>query len=193
MILLFHNVGSIEHHCWVVKKRLIEICEKLKPDEVHFDDANINAFDTILALRALGFKIKIFVPVAFMGIWFYSNGYFPIQVMNIRALNLLRNKGVIIGSHSVTHRDMCKLILPVAHSEFLESKRFLEAYFGSVTEFAFPLIVPRKKEIIELGNQVYGVCYGLDQKVSGLVQRFPVSSTHVRINVEEVLIEDLST
>jgi len=192
MILLFHNVGIIKHHCWVKKKRLIEICKRLKPDEIHFDDANINAFDTILHLKNLGFTVKVFVPVAFIDAWLYSDGYFPVRVMSGQRLTILVKRGVIIGSHSVTHRDMCGLTMPVIHSEFLESKEFLDACLCKVTEFAFPVVVPRNNKIIELGNMIYDVCYGLDEGIPGLAQRYPVSSTCVKIEGREVLIEDLS-
>lgn len=60
------------------------------------------------------------------------------SVCNWSELRKLASSGVYIGAHSVSHVPIAQMSAVRQHFEITESKRLLEAKFGSCTAFAYP-------------------------------------------------------
>jgi hypothetical protein len=59
-------------------------------------------------------------------------------ICNWSQLQELASSGVYIGAHSISHVQICEMSAVRRNFEINESKRFIEAKFGSCTSFAYP-------------------------------------------------------
>lgn len=198
MIIVFHGIGDVWHKNIVSHKRAIEICDFIKPTEVHFDDAEKSAFKTVVALKKLGYTVKVFIPVAYIGKWFIDHNYFAYEVMDMSKLEDLIYNGIVLGSHTVSHRDINALPLYVLERELIDSKEYLESkLLTEIYDFSFPFAAPYDKVKRSLALKYYKNVYGLDGSIAeknsnttdGILDRFPVSSTHIRKSGVEHVIE----
>lgn len=199
MIIVFHGIGNVSHKNIVSHGRAIEICDFIKPTEVHFDDAEKSAFKTVLALKKLEYNVKIFIPVAFIGKWFIDHNYFAYEVMDVQRLEDLVYNGITLGSHTVSHRDTNHLPLYVLERELIDSKEHLESKLKTeINDFSFPFAAPYDKDRRNLALKYYKNVYGLDGSMmekngnfnDGIIDRYPVSSTHIRKSGVEYVIEE---
>jgi len=97
---------------------------------ITFDDAYASVYDTAYPiLRRYGFTATVFVITAFVGKW--NTWDFPFTEQRIRhcdwpALSALRDAGWEIGSHTVTHPDLCSLSQDAVQVELQASREELQ-------------------------------------------------------------------
>ena len=108
---------------------------------ITFDDGNISDIELALPILKKHGVSAVFFPVTS---WIGRPGH-----LSWNQLRTLKNEGMQIGSHSVTHIPLTALDSDVCREELLRSREIIEAKLGSpITTFAFPFGA-KNKTVIE--------------------------------------------
>lgn len=100
--------------------------------ELTFDDGDITNYTKAYpTLKEFGMKASFFI----IGEWVGSNGY-----MNWQQIRELKDSGMTIGSHGMTHRILTELNDRDMDYELRESKRLIEDNLGCIID---TLSIPR--------------------------------------------------
>lgn len=113
---------------------------------ITFDDGDISSYQYAYPiLKKFGLKVYFFIILSKVG----TKGY-----MNWEQIKELRDAGMIIGSHSMTHRILTELKDSDLDFELGTSKKFLEDNLGQPVDY---FSIPRgfhNKNIIDLARQI---------------------------------------
>jgi peptidoglycan/xylan/chitin deacetylase (PgdA/CDA1 family) len=126
--------------------------------ELTFDDGDITNYTKALPiLREFGVKASFFI----IGEWVGASGY-----MNWREIKELKDHGMTIGSHGMTHRILTGLNDKDLDYELRESKRLLEKNLGCGID---KLSIPRgfcSAKIIEKAKEIgYKTIFTSDNRI----------------------------
>ena len=159
VILMYHSVKQAERERFVRQMdQLVKLAhlvqadcseEKLEQDRhyvaVTFDDGYQSILENAVpVLLEKGIPAAVFVPTKYLGNgpdWITDEKCRDIteRLLSVNDLQYLRKNGVLIGSHSVTHRPLATLSQAEALTELTESRRVLERILGEkVVLFALP-------------------------------------------------------
>lgn len=141
-ILMFHSVGASENKEAGAELYSVEV-EKFKEQMkilgtvpvirplISFDDGLVDNYTNAYPiLKELGLKAYFFVIVSKIG----TEGY-----MNWEQIRELKNAGMSIGSHGMTHRLLTELEDKELNDEIKESKMILEKNLGQrIDYFSIP-------------------------------------------------------
>lgn len=96
-----------------------------------FDDGNLSDYDIVFPrLLEKNLNATFFVIVQKIG----AKGY-----LNWRQIEEMHKYGMIIGSHSLSHKNMTELCKDESIKEFMNSKKTLEERLGEeITSFSYP-------------------------------------------------------
>lgn len=104
-----------------------------------FADFKINAFPV---LSELGYPVTVFIisgKIGGVSEWLQPEGGHAWPLMGWSDLFEIREYGVSIGSHGMTHRSLTHLSRKQMESEIRESRQLLEDHLGcSIRQFAYP-------------------------------------------------------
>lgn len=109
---------------------------------VTFDDAFVNAVDALHWLVDRGGKATLFVVTGEPGYnhWDAADPSIPrLERMSLEQLRRLKEAGVEIGSHTVSHRPLSDLAASELHREISDSRRALQGQLQvEVSSLAYP-------------------------------------------------------
>ena len=119
---------------------------------ISFDDGFKNVFTcAVPILEELGFTATCFVTLDYIGstLWAAPEGNtwrwnrerrgVPCRMLDWQDLREMRDRGMEIGAHTITHRNLPQLSLPEAGREIRDSKDILQRQLGiEVLSFAYP-------------------------------------------------------
>ena len=161
-ILVFHEIGY-KINPWVVTPEEFRKALVMNPDaEIHFDDGRLGAY--VFGVKILEeFKRKatyFIVPNWILGReipWRENYSRF----IALTDLEMIKNIGHKIGSHSMSHRNLKDLNDEELLSELLASKQFLESNLGiRIDDFSYPFGTVDEK-IKKEAEKIYRNCYSL--------------------------------
>ncbi len=114
-----------------------------KPILLTFDDGYLNNFDTAFPiLREFGFRATLFVVVQTVGWdnqWHNPESEVRIPMISWDQLKILQKEGWEIGSHTMNHHNLLKLVLKEVQLEVEKSRRILGEFLGETPPtFAYP-------------------------------------------------------
>jgi len=99
-----------------------------------FDDAYRDFWECAWPLlKRYGFSATVFIPVSFVGRcaeWDRPYGQ-PAEIMSWDEIEMVHAEGVVVASHSMTHRRLTDLGADEAKEELFSSKNVLEGKFGT--------------------------------------------------------------
>lgn len=167
----------------------------LREDEflITFDDALAGVYEYAYPIMDnCGIKGIVFVVVNFIGkknIWDAHFG-FPVYHMNKKQLIELSDKGWVIGSHGMSHKNLEGLNEKEVIYELEYSKKYLEDLTGKrVEHFAYPFGIcsdRTKKILMKLGYK-YAYC-GISKNKKDFdrysIPRIPVFITDISIDLK---------
>lgn len=130
---------------------------------VTFDDGCVSTLeDAVPVLRKHGVQAIQFIVAGRIGgwnDWDLSKDDVPERLMDKEQIRDWLAAGMLIGSHSYSHRNIRKLGVAEARSEFFRSKGTLEDLFGvPIRHFAFPYGGWRKAELRDLVREAGYEC-----------------------------------
>ena len=114
-----------------------------KPVIITFDDGYMDNYEYAFPiLKQFSFSATVFIVSGLVGqtSQWEKNGVAPERpLMGWREINALKESGVTIGSHTVSHRRLSRLSPENVKFEIEDSKKFLEDRLGtSIKHFAYP-------------------------------------------------------
>lgn len=149
-----------------------------------FRDFNEQAFPI---LRQYGFPATVFLPAGLIGD--QHQEFKEKELLTWGEIRDLRKKGVVFGSHSLTHRQMKLISREEVKQEVVQSKEILEDKLGErIDSFSYPYAFPQEdKEFTQYLNDTLlksGYRYGVSTRIgttslrdSGMfMKRIPVNS-----------------
>ena len=150
LVLCYHAVSPTWEHRLAIQPdlllRQIRVLSRFRPVHATFDDAFLSAASIFPALELLGVRIQIFVCTS------YARTGAPLTLpelagddreqlatMDWDALLEHAHRGVVIGSHAVSHPHLTKLSADELRRELNESKEEIEDRLGRRCEdLAYP-------------------------------------------------------
>lgn len=110
---------------------------------ITFDDGYLDLFRHALpALDRVGFRATFFIIAGKTGNEhgeFVETGFAPERLLSWSEVRKMREAGMTIGSHALTHTPLDQLSLEAAKSEIVQSKKIIEEGLGSaVRHFCYP-------------------------------------------------------
>jgi peptidoglycan/xylan/chitin deacetylase (PgdA/CDA1 family) len=159
VVLMYHSVKQVERERFARQmEQLVQLANPVRADfvpektgqertyvAVTFDDGYEsileNAIPILLEKRI---PATVFVPTKYLGFrpaWITQENSRDIgeKLLSVDDLPSLRKLGVLIGSHSMTHRPLTELSPAEAFTELSESRQVLERILGEeVSLFALP-------------------------------------------------------
>lgn len=149
-----------------------------------FDDGNKSDFEIVLPIL-IKHKIKaiFFIVPSFVG----KKNY-----LSWEQINLLKDNGMEIGSHSLTHPNFTKLNKDEKIIEITKSKSIIESKLNSkIISFAFPFGFFDKESENIVFSSGYSFCFnsvhGLNTSSSKVLKRNSLNSSSSKINIDNSL------
>ena len=149
-----------------------------------FDDGNKSDFEIVLPiLNKFKLKAIFFIVPSFVG----KEDY-----LTWEQIKVLKENGMEIGSHSLTHPNFTNLNKDEKITEIMESKRIIESKLNSkIHSFAFPFgFFDKESENIVLSSG-YSFCFnsmhGLNGTSSKVLKRNSLNSSSNKINIDNTL------
>lgn len=134
---------------------------------VTFDDGYEDNFPVLEAVCERGIRPLLFIPTGTIGEtnrWEYSNRLFPARHLAAEQIRRLSEKGVVIGSHGISHRSLTAMNPERRTAELIDSKKTLEDLIGKpVDSLSFPF--GRCNDAVAAGARYCGFVtgFGLDR------------------------------
>jgi peptidoglycan/xylan/chitin deacetylase (PgdA/CDA1 family) len=155
---------------------LNSLCEdnrnSLKPDSKYvilsFDDGFENFYsDAYPIIDKHGMTATVFIISSKVGKTFKDR-----KCMNWEQIIELRNSGICIGSHTVTHPVLYSLSMPEIEKELSNSKTDLESKLGfSIDHFAYPYAFPENDHVYVNQLEAYLKTCGYKTCVTTIIGR----------------------
>ena len=149
-----------------------------------FDDGNKSDFEIVLPiLNKYKLKAIFFIVPFFVG----KEDY-----LTWEQIKVLKDNGMEIGSHSLTHPNFTKLNKDEKITEIMESKRIIESKLNSkIHSFAFPFgFFDKESENIVLSSG-YSFCFnsmhGLNGTSSKVLKRNSLNNSSNKLNIDNTL------
>ena len=116
-----------------------------------FDDGNASDYDIALPLlQKYNVKATFFIVTSWVG----KPGY-----LNWEQIKYLDLAGMQIGSHSINHKNMTKILKPERIHELVSSRILIEDHIGKTAKaFSFPLGICNATTIKEVFESGYELC-----------------------------------
>ena len=110
---------------------------------ITFDDGYLDTYENALPILAkLNFAATVFIVSGLVGKrnqWIGDEKYPEKYLMGWREIEEMKENGVSIGSHTISHRRLSTLDCEDAKNEIESSKKFLEDRLGTaINHFAYP-------------------------------------------------------
>ncbi|MCP4566062.1 MAG: polysaccharide deacetylase family protein [FCB group bacterium] len=151
---------------------------------ITFDDGYADNFEILIRLCEQRITPLLFVPTGYIGrknSWEYSSSLFPAHHLDESQLRQLTDKGVIIGSHGVSHRSFTSMSRDRVVQELTDSRKRLEDITGTEIEYlSFPF--GRSSRVInkQTQNCGYRFAFGLDgDRREGINDDFVIPRTAI--------------
>ncbi len=140
--LMLHNVGEEAGRYTIAPSMLDMLCKAAQSIELTFDDGYRSVFDYLKGKDDVLPRVTVYLVAGLVGKPNErgTNGLLP--EAELADWDLVRKfvaRGVKIGSHGMTHRDLRGLPPSILRKEVGDSKRLIEDNIGcEITEFAYP-------------------------------------------------------
>jgi peptidoglycan/xylan/chitin deacetylase (PgdA/CDA1 family)/glycosyltransferase involved in cell wall biosynthesis len=127
-----------------------------------YDDLLDSAAPLLAERRIPAVAFAVASQVGATNVWDTRIGTGELRLLDVAGLRALQDQGFEIGSHSLTHPDLCAVDEATLAHEVLESKEMLErAGVGNVRSFSYPYGLARPSVVDAVRTAGYDVAFTL--------------------------------
>lgn len=147
---------------------------------ITFDDGYWDNYEyAIPILEKYNIKSVFFIINSFIGRNDYPENNPRLNFMSMKQLNDLKDKGHIIGAHTLTHEKLDSLNIDKVNTEIIQSIEELESKFKLENiPFAYPYGIPPKQTIDYIKNKI----------VFGTIKAKPLPWTEDNLNIRRTFL-----